>query len=145
MVLCAGKVLLGTELNLVYALLIEGARGHHRYGWPPEILTPLVGAENKSVDVFMHMLGKGYCDLWYTIECNACHKPIICTKSLGDWERSAKYCPFCGGVLELYTAQFVFDQQKIPWEIDIPFYPYKNFREGDTTQHNVPDPEETPA
>lgn len=131
--LCGGGKLLGTELNLVYALIIEGARGHHRYGWLPDVLTPLVGTDYKSVDVFMHLLGKGYCQLWYTFDCGQCHKPIFCYQAPGDCVGGSR-CPFCEGVLELYTAQFVFDPQKIPWEIDVPFYPYKDFAKGQETE-----------
>jgi len=134
--LCASKDFLGTQLNIVYAMIVAGAREYGIYGWSPGSFEAIIGSRKRSVEIWMHLLKADLCKMWFTIYCQDCAKPVVCVtvadngpNELARWVLE-KDCPFCGGSLVDKYLYYVVDLAQIPWEINVPFHPYRNYQQG---------------
>lgn len=137
MTLCATTEIKGTDLNTVYALLVAAARERGICAWRPSAFTKIVGTANDSVEILMHMTGNGYCVIWTTIYCTKCDQAVVSVPldDMRDWVLGDHWCPYCRNHLVDKTFIYVFDMEKIPWEIDIPFIPRIVYKPGEKNEH----------
>lgn len=136
MELCVNPQFLGSQMLFVYAMIVVGCRERQHYGWTPNSFETIVGSSNSSIEILMHLLKNDYCQMWTTIYCTDCSMGYISVPldNMREYVLDSR-CPRCGGGLVDRFIYYVFDPRLIPWEIDVPFYPYVRY-DKDGTRHS---------